>query len=179
MPRNYAELADYGSTLTLDEGVAQDWFEQSDPSQQGWTIQKPLGASKLSNRSKEINRENDAIEAEIATASFILNIEAEADDPDFIPYSTDTLKRAVMFLRRLALHAHSCGFSGIGVPEFLPSAKGSIDLLWRNDSRQLLMNFSNNLSDRISFYGRKGKSEISGRFDAEDFRPELVYWLAS
>jgi hypothetical protein len=177
MPRDYAELALFGSE---DREVGWlSWQAVPVAKQADWVLEKERQVRRKRDRSKEIEEENLAIESEISASSFILGIEEDPDDPDFTPYSADTHERAVTFLRRLALHAHSCGFAGIGVPEILPSGDGSIDLLWRSASRQLLINFSASANDRISFHGRKGGSELAGRFDSTEFRPELVYWLAS
>jgi len=118
-----------------------------------------------------------AMEEEIKSASFVLNIENDCNDDDFVPYSDQTLFRATGFLRRLMIHAHTSGLVGIGVPQIGPADHGSIDLFWEKCDRTLLINFpaEGNLSN---FYGKKPKSEISGRFDSSDARAELVFWLA-
>jgi hypothetical protein len=75
------------------------------------------------------------------------------------------------------IHAHSSSIVGIGVPQIGPADHGSIDLFWEKCDRTLLINFPAGESI-ANYYGKKPKSEISGRFDPSDARAELVFWLA-
>lgn len=119
----------------------------------------------------------NAMEKEIKAATFILSIENDCNDDDFVPYSDQTLFRATSFLQRLMIHAHSSSIVGIGVPQIGPADHGSIDLFWEKCDRTLLINFPAGESI-ANYYGKKPKSEISGRFDPSDARAELVFWLA-
>jgi hypothetical protein len=65
----------------------------------------------------------------------------------------------------------------IGSPRIGPADNGSLDLFWEKPDRTLLINFSSKEPD-ATFYGKKEKSEISGRFDPSETRPELAVWLA-
>ena len=118
-----------------------------------------------------------AMEEEIKQASFLLSIGNESESGDFLPYDKATLSRAAGFLRRMMINAHSANVIGMGVPQIGPANSGSIDLYWEKDDRTLLINFPPSQCV-ANFYGRKAKSEISGRFDPSDARAELVIWLA-
>jgi|GEM_PF-6808455 len=152
---------------------------------EGWkTITEPLDSWQTKVRSRHQvpdpgAREMEDIEREIKDASFVLAIEPEDDDVDFVPYTPETLKRAADFLRRLAIHAHSCNFVGIGVPQIGPGPRGSIDLMWMDDHKRLLVNFPSDKSARASFYGKKANGELSARFEQTDSKPELIYWLTN
>jgi hypothetical protein len=122
-------------------------------------------------------REWSAIDAEIKAASFVLEIENELESDDFVPYSRETLSRATGFLRRMMIHAHAANVTGVGVPQIGPADHGSIDLHWEKNDRILLINFPA-MESVANYYGKKPKSEISGRFDPSEARVELALWLA-
>lgn len=117
------------------------------------------------------------LDQEITAANFVLNIENDLESEDFVPYSREVLSCATGFLRRMMIHAHSANIVGLGIPHIGPADAGSIDLHWEKSDRTLLINFSAS-KNMATYYGRKAKSEISGRFDPSEARPELVIWLA-
>ena len=118
-----------------------------------------------------------AMEDEIKAANYILQIENDAEADDFVSYSQETLNTATGFLRRQMIHAHSARVVGMGVPQIGPADHGSIDLFWEKHDRTLLINFPPE-GGAASYYGKKPKSEVSGRFDPSEARAELVFWLA-
>jgi hypothetical protein len=118
-----------------------------------------------------------AMEAEIKAANFILGIQNDSELEGFVPYVRETLSRATSFLQRLMIHAHSANLINMGVPRIGPADQGSIDLYWESGDRTLLINFPAD-KDIANYYGKKPKSEISGRFDPSEARADLVVWLA-
>lgn len=122
-------------------------------------------------------REWRAMDEEIKAASFVLDIKNELESDDFVPYSRETLSRATGFLLRMMIHAHAANVIGVGVPQIGPADHGSIDLHWEKGDRTLLINFPA-LESVANYYGKKPKSEISGRFDPSEARAELALWLA-
>lgn len=170
-------LSERSSINAVYGGTSDDYIVRNTSSRSASLRTSRLYEKRSDTRTTQMVEEDRAIEEEIKTAAFILEIGNDLDDPDFMPHSKETLDRATSFLRRIAIHAHSCGFAGFGVPEILPAAKGSIDLLWKSQGRKLLMNFPANGNDLVSFYGKKGTSELSGRFESDSKRPELIYWL--
>lgn len=117
-----------------------------------------------------------AMDEEIKAANYILQIENDTEEDDFVPYSHETLSSATGFLRRQMIHAHAANVVGMGVPQIVPADHGSVDLFWEKHDRTLLVNFPSS-GEVASYYGKKPKSEISGRFDPSEARPELVFWL--
>jgi len=131
-------------------------------------LRRPLSLSDLEWRS---------MEDEINAANFVLNIENDLEADDFVLYTRETLSRATGFLQRLMIHAHSANLIGVGVPRIGPADHGSVDLHWEKSDRTLLINFP--ASESVAnYYGKKPKSEISGRFDPSEARAELALWLA-
>ena|ERR1035437_5931168 len=118
-----------------------------------------------------------AMEEEIEAAKYILQIENNGETDYFVPYSRTTLACATDFLRRQVIHAHSAHVVGMGVPQIGPADGGSVDLFWEKSDRTLLINFPSS-GGLASYYGKKPKSEISGRFDPSESRADLVIWLA-
>jgi hypothetical protein len=118
-----------------------------------------------------------AMEEEIKAARYILQIENDTEADDFVHYSQTTLTCATEFLRRQMIHAHSARVVGMGVPQIGPADHGSIDLFWEKSGSTLLVNFPSS-GGFASYYGKKPKSEISGRFDPSEARADLVIWLA-
>jgi len=114
---------------------------------------------------------------EIKAADFVLEIKNDLESDDFVPYARETLSRATEFLRRMMIHAHAANVTGVGVPQIGPADQGSIDLYWEKSDRTLLINFPA-MESVANYYGRKPKSEVSGRFDPSEARGELAFWLA-
>jgi hypothetical protein len=123
-----------------------------------------------------ISEEERAIEAEIEAAKFMLSIKGDLESDAFVPYTAETLSRVTGFLRRLMIYAEGCNLGGFPTPQIGPADQGSIDLYWEAHDRSLLINFSA-LHNSASFYGKKPKSEISGKFEPSEARPELAFWL--
>lgn len=130
--------------------------------------------SRLNPRSEQEWR---ALEDEIKAAEYILRIQQEAGEEEFESYSPETLGRATSFLRRLMIQSHTSNLLGLGIPKIGPADRGSIDLYWGSEKCTLLINFPAH-ENVANYYGRKQKSEISGRFDPSEARAELVVWLA-
>jgi len=118
-----------------------------------------------------------AMDVEMDAARYILQIENDTEAEDFVKYSKETLTCATGFLRRQMIHAHAAGVVGMGVPQIGPADRGSVDLFWKKSDRTLLINFPSS-GGLASYYGKKPKSEISGRFDPSEARADLVIWLA-
>jgi hypothetical protein len=176
MPSRQAELLRYSGPKAIDDYANSFETPESFEDNRKWL--NTTGDYFRESIATAVRTEHECIENEITASEFILHIGNELGDPDFRPYERATWRRACNFLRRLAIHAHSCGFAGIGTPEIVPASKGSIDLLWRTPDKRLLINFPAG-SERPSYYGTKKTNEISGRFDPDESRPDLIFWLAS
>src|SRR5216684_4057590 len=92
--------------------------------------------------SSSLNRQSAIEKALIkltADSKEILNCQDDSDD-GFVPYSQETLDRAVRFLTAyINLAAHMIG-AGVPIPKLLPGPSGSIDVHWKNEKKELIVN---------------------------------------
>ena len=159
------------------------WYEMRSPKCDRFAsppvsdIRRHRGADTFTGKSSVPNSEWEIMENEIKSARYILQIKNEDELDDFVPYERATFDRAVGFLTRQMIHAHAARVFDMGVPRIDPADKGSIDLYWEKDDRTLLINFPAG-TEIANYFGKKPKSEISGRFDPSVARVELISWLA-
>lgn len=149
-------------------------FRQRDVERSGIEYVRVFPAAKPSS---PFDLEWRALEDEINSAKYIIEVEGDPGLDGYVPYTRETLARATDFLRRLMIHAHTANVIGTGIPRIGPAEDGSIDLFWEKGDRTLLVNFPAG-ENTGNYYGKKPKSEISGKFDPSESRPELVFWLA-
>lgn len=127
----------------------------------------------------EIDIESERIEKAIDESKRILQLRVDWDDDQSPYYSRDTWERATAFLRGLALHAHSSGVTGLGVPTIAPSESGSIDIFWQRDDLTMLVNIPAGDQQPATYYGKKRGSELSSTFELGGYRSELISWLTA
>jgi hypothetical protein len=125
----------------------------------------------------QFDREMEKVEEEIRSSRYIIGLQNDYQEEDFVPYAETTWKRAIGFFRRMAIHAISCRFFDVKLPIVGPAGNGSIDIFWELPDRTLLINFPAG-DVPATYYGVKPGSEISGRIDPNFARPELILWLA-
>jgi hypothetical protein len=113
-----------------------------------------------------------------AESSDILGL--QDDSGDFVPYSRETLNRAIDFLRRHMKFAVRFGLE-IPFPKLLPGPTGSIDVHWKNEKKELLVNIPVDPKAPSLFYGDDyGKSSIKGSLDTASVQlPVLTWFLGS
>lgn len=122
--------------------------------------------------------EGAEIEAAIQQSKTILSLRQDWDDDQSPFYAEETWKAAVSFLRRLALHCHSAGVAGIGVPEISPAEHGSIDLFWKtDDDSTMLVNVPADSNEPLSYYGKRKGKELWSTSKIDEDQPELIAWL--
>lgn len=117
---------------------------------------------------KELNRAREAI----------LELKDDWDGEGSSGYHQTTWDRAEVFVTE---HVKSVfQKSGrIPIPKILPGPDESIDLHWRTDCFELLVNVPASHDDPVSFYGDdySDQSSIKGTFDAKSVSRVLVEWL--
>lgn len=123
--------------------------------------------------------ESERIENAIEESKRILQLRVDWDDDQSPHYSQDTWQRAITFLRELALHAHSSGITGLGVPSIAPSEGGSVDIFWQKDDLTMLVNIPSDPQRPATYYGKKKGSELSSTFELGGYRSELITWLTA
>lgn len=123
-------------------------------------------------------KEPDDLRAEIEEASALLELADDWDGEGSQSYSKDTFDRAVSFL---TLHSDQLLKSyclHLPVPKISPGPKGSIDLHWKRQSWELLVNIPADANQMAVFYGDNyGAQKIRGSIDPKDFNLGIAMWL--
>ena len=175
------------TTLTLEQGsTAQDNF----------TLHQPV----LDDSGEPIYQQRDAVECEseidpqsegtqkwlvgdwineaIADSRKLLDLEADWDDNGASPYSEETWARATKFLASHADWALQRDGVLIPAPAVLPGPDGSIDLHWKTQDYELLVNIPASVEEPGNFYGDDYTSLcIKGTFDPAVPNRGLITWL--
>ena len=110
---------------------------------------------------------------------WILSLKNNWDDKGSIGYKRSTLMKSVDFLRILyEIMAEKSDYV-IPVPGILPGPHGSIDLHWKNEKFELLINIPADPSNEVvSFYGDNYKDlKIRGTFNINNLKTGPINWL--
>lgn len=122
----------------------------------------------------ELAHISNAIEA----SRFILDLTAGWDGEDGAPYSRAVWEKATRFLSLHARWLWETYSVRIDAPQIGPAPDGSIDLHWKGDPYELLVNIPANPAEPASFYGDDyGKHFIKGTIDSATFNRGLAVWL--
>jgi hypothetical protein len=123
-------------------------------------------------------RRKDDISSAVRAARALVELGENWDGEGSQGYSLETWKRVKRFLMSHASAARSL-FRVLPAPALNPADQGSLDVFWRLSGRQLLVNFPEDESAPITYYGenRQGNNTISGRTTAGEKRLDLVAWL--
>jgi hypothetical protein len=113
----------------------------------------------------------------IADSAAILTCRDDSDE-GFVPYSQKTLDRAIAFLTPYTEWAPASLGVSVPLPRLLPGPSGSIDVHWKNEKKELLVNIPADKSVPASFYGDDyGKLFIKGTLDAASLHLSILMWL--
>jgi hypothetical protein len=113
----------------------------------------------------------------IADSESLLQFRDDSDE-GFVPYSKETLDRAIGFLKRYVSSAVKICETSVPIPRLLPGPSGSIDIHWKNDSRELVVNIPADNKARALFYGDDfGSLCIKGSLDKPLAFYMIQMWL--
>jgi hypothetical protein len=113
----------------------------------------------------------------IADSAAILECRDDSD-AGFIPYSQETLDRAIDFLTPYTKWAASNLGQSIPIPKLLPGPSGSIDVHWKNTQKELVVNVPADKNANALFYGDDyGKVFIKGSLGSVPLHPSVLWWL--
>lgn len=116
----------------------------------------------------------------IRSSRHITSLERDWDDEGAPGYALETWRRATGFLLALA-GAMLDGFDEpLDAPRILPSAEGSIDLHWKTDSYELLINIPADPNRPAAYYGDNTQANMPIESRCSVIRPDrkLVAWLS-
>lgn len=129
----------------------------------------------------DLNRSRDALKPiadAIEKSRDILKLPVDWDDEGSPPYSQKTLVRATEFLWNQAVWFWEHESVLLDTPRIAPGPDGSIDILWKSDSAELLINVPIDRNSQLAFYGdTKAGSHISGSIKDSDYKKGLWFWL--
>ncbi|MGB2606284.1 MAG: hypothetical protein WBC78_21945 [Candidatus Sulfotelmatobacter sp.] len=122
--------------------------------------------------------EDRELRAEIDHATDHLVKMAESRDEDESVYSKDAFARAVSFLTVHSTKAHDLCSSYPPAPKIGLGPGESIDLHWKQEKWELLVNIPADANRMAVFYGDDyGKANFKGSFDPKTVNLGLVAWL--
>ncbi len=114
----------------------------------------------------------------------ILTFKDDWDGEGSPAYKAATWQRAAAFLRHSALQLWQAHQVILDVPKILPGPVGSIDLHWKTDRRELLINIPEALDEPANFYGDDSVSTdhllgqmVKGILDTSKDSQWLLMWL--
>lgn len=119
-----------------------------------------------------------ALLEELVRAESMLGCPGDEDDEDTLSFSSETLFRAKNFLLAQSNQFHKiCGYFP-SAPRIGPGPNGSIDLYWKEQDWELLINIPPESGKMATFYGDDyGSQTIKGSFDPKSFHYGIVPWL--
>jgi hypothetical protein len=120
----------------------------------------------------------NSLDRALANGRWILALQEDWDDQGSLGYSISTWKRMETFLRN---HARTLEVEyGIAfpAPQILPGPMGSIDVHWKTEKFELLLNIPSDPNAEASFYGDdRGNIHIKGTLDTSKANAGLLVWL--
>lgn len=109
----------------------------------------------------------------------ILKFQDDTDD-GFIPYKDETLKRAINFLAPYMKALLWLSGANVPAPKLLPGPAGSIDVHWKNERKELIVNIPADPNAKALFYGDDyGEIFIKGSLGTAPLHASILMWLMS
>lgn len=122
------------------------------------------------------HEDDPALKAEIEHARTMIGTPVEGH----ATYSEDTFNRAAAFLTMYSDQLFKSHGLVLPVPKIGPGPEGSIDLHWKHQSRELLMNIPADANEPAAFYGDDHKTQkFRGQLDVKTFNLGFAHWLIS
>jgi hypothetical protein len=122
--------------------------------------------------------EDHALNEELAHAENLLGQPIDEDEEGSSSFSSETLLRAKTFLLAQSKQFHKISGYFPPVPHIGSGPNGSIDLHWKQNDWELLVNIPVESSKMATFYGDDyGAQKIKGSFDPTSLHYGIVPWL--
>lgn len=108
----------------------------------------------------------------------ILELKDDWDGQGSPGYTKMVWERAYKFVMHSAIEALKGYSVVIQAPKILPGPDGSIDIHWKTDTRELLVNIPKSSNELAQFYGDDyGSLQIKGTIDPDNPSSALLMWL--
>lgn len=114
----------------------------------------------------------------ITDSEKILDLEDDWDGDGACAYVRTTLGRATQFLETSAKGLWKSRHLWLSIPFIEPGPNGSIDIHWRTEKRELLINIPADDNQLAGYYGDEmGKNSIKGKLDTSEYQEWITIWL--
>jgi hypothetical protein len=131
----------------------------------------------------EEKNEDELVNIKEALASAkvsLLGLQQDWDGEGSPGYSEETCDRMSKFLLNHSKQLAAAYGVKTPIPKILPGPNGSIDLLWKSDDYELLLNIPADSQSPASFYGDdKGNLCIKGKLAPDKINQGILQWLMS
>jgi hypothetical protein len=146
---------------------AYEYEYEMEPEVTGW---EPKGDQSVDKRI------DDPLRAEITRAQEMIGI-PNADE-DSLVYSRETINVAIEFLRAQSAQFHKMYSYCPPVPLIGPGPDGSVDLHWKQEKWELLVNIPAGINQQATFYGDDyGIQMIKGTLSPKKVNYGIIAWL--
>jgi hypothetical protein len=116
------------------------------------------------------------LEAEIKHAEQMVEEDEEYEDEP--TYTGETLNRAISFLTAQLAQVKEFGCEFVPVPKIGPGPDLSVDIHWKQEKWELLVNISADSDELATFYGDDyGVQKIKGSVDPTAPNNGIILWL--
>jgi|CXWL01.1.fsa_nt_gi hypothetical protein len=159
---------------------ASEWIEFEPAAASGKWLSHDWGAGDESYflRVRLADVENASLKKAIAASRSLLVLKPDWDGEGSPGYTENTWQRMERFLIDHSAYLQKTYGVDAPIPEIHPGPDGSIDLLWKSNSYELLVNIPTNPDSPASFYGDdKGSLSIKGKLHPSKFNQGLLQWL--
>jgi hypothetical protein len=178
--------------VTIEKAFAnsnnvQSWFYQQKPDSWGLnTSISPKIYPKADFRNKEVGREKEvdvihlpsSVKKIISDSRQLLELKDDWDGEGSLGYSEGTLNKAIKFLEENAKNYFRSSGLWVTAPEICPGPNGSIDLLWKLENRELLVNIPVDENSLADYYGDDlGINTIKGKLNLTEKHEWILMWL--
>ncbi len=117
-----------------------------------------------------------ALEAALVDASKLPEMGADWDDDGAEAIAAETVQRAASMLRVVARQL-GLNYTELPVPRISPCPDGSLDLYWKGDDYQLLINVKPGKAE-CDYFGERSNGRVTkGPFMPEDIEVSMFSWL--
>lgn len=143
-----------------------------------WIVKKALTTRVVVGSVKTVSV-FEPVERAIDASNYIRELREDWDGQVGRPYVSETLDRAIQFVREYAVLLSLKFGVIVSAPRILPGPDGSIDIHWKSDKHELLVNVPSNPEEPATFYGDDyGSVNIKGSFKLSSTNLGLIGWLA-